>query len=308
MQSAGRTSAQQLGDAAESHVAALLDAAGWSVVARNVHVGRAELDLIAIDPGSPPALVVVEVRWRSGRGLRAGGGDRRPSEACPAPRGGLALARGARPPDPAPPLRPRDRRARAATRSRLAPPPPSGRLLSRGGPALPHARTGRPGPRATLRRAAGPPVATTRRRNGVGDHTRTVPTGTVPADHRAGVADGNPATRSAEERNRQEVSPRAVRLDAAAARSRCPLRSPDPPLEPQDAPVHLRGAQRDPHHRSRPDRQAPRRRPSSSSARRSPAASTSSSSARRSRPRSRSPRRRPGPASRTSTSAGSAAC
>ena len=39
------------------------------IVARNVHVGRAELDLIAIDPGPPPALVVVEVRWRAGRGF-----------------------------------------------------------------------------------------------------------------------------------------------------------------------------------------------------------------------------------------------
>ena len=29
-------------------------------------------------------------------------------------------------------------------------------------------------------------------------------------------------------------------------------------MEPQDAPVHLRGAQRDPHHRPRPDGQAPR--------------------------------------------------
>jgi len=72
METAGRTSAQRLGDAAESHVAALLDAAGWSLVARNVHVGHAEIDLIAIDPGSPPALVVVEVRWRSGRGFGLG--------------------------------------------------------------------------------------------------------------------------------------------------------------------------------------------------------------------------------------------
>src|SRR5204862_2294741 len=77
------------------------------------------------------------------------------------------------------------------------------------------------------------------------------------APHGATTA-GIPATRSAEERTEQEVLPRAVRLDAAAARSRCPLRPPDAPLESQDAPLHLRGAQRDPHHRSRPDRQAPR--------------------------------------------------
>jgi len=37
------------------------------ILGRNVHVGRAELDLIGIDPGPPASLVVVEVRWRAGR-------------------------------------------------------------------------------------------------------------------------------------------------------------------------------------------------------------------------------------------------
>src|SRR5690606_142177 len=32
------------------------------------------------------------------------------------------------------------------------------------------------------------------------------------------------------------------------ARSGCPFRTPDQPLEPEDAAVHLRGAQRDLHH------------------------------------------------------------
>jgi putative endonuclease len=62
-----RTSAQQAGDAAEALVAARLTAGGWTVLARNVHVGRHELDLVAIDPGPPAALVVIEVRWRAGR-------------------------------------------------------------------------------------------------------------------------------------------------------------------------------------------------------------------------------------------------
>jgi len=62
-----RTDAQQSGDAAERQVADRLAAAGWSIVGRNVHVGRHELDLIAVDPGPPPILVVVEVRWRSRR-------------------------------------------------------------------------------------------------------------------------------------------------------------------------------------------------------------------------------------------------
>jgi putative endonuclease len=62
-----RTPAQRLGDRAEDGVAAALRDAGWTIVGRNVHVGRAELDLIARDPGPPPTLVFVEVRWRAGR-------------------------------------------------------------------------------------------------------------------------------------------------------------------------------------------------------------------------------------------------
>ena len=62
-----RTAAQQAGDAAESLVADRLTDAGWTVMARNVHVGRHEIDLVAVDPGPPAALVVVEVRWRTGR-------------------------------------------------------------------------------------------------------------------------------------------------------------------------------------------------------------------------------------------------
>ena len=63
----GRRAAQQAGDAAETLVASRLIDAGWTVLARNVHVGRHELDLVAIDPGPPAALVVIEVRWRAGR-------------------------------------------------------------------------------------------------------------------------------------------------------------------------------------------------------------------------------------------------
>jgi putative endonuclease len=62
-----RTTAQQAGDAAEALVAARLAETGWTVLARNVHVGRHEIDLVAIDPGPPAALVIVEVRWRAGR-------------------------------------------------------------------------------------------------------------------------------------------------------------------------------------------------------------------------------------------------
>jgi putative endonuclease len=62
-----RTDQQRAGDAAEELVASRLAAAGWTVLARNVRVGRGELDLVAVDPGPPPWLVVVEVRWRRGR-------------------------------------------------------------------------------------------------------------------------------------------------------------------------------------------------------------------------------------------------
>jgi len=63
----GRTPAQRAGDAAEIHVAERLTTAGWTVLARNVHVGRHEIDLVAVDPGPPEALVIVEVRWRVSR-------------------------------------------------------------------------------------------------------------------------------------------------------------------------------------------------------------------------------------------------
>lgn len=65
--SGARTSGQRAGDAAESLVAGLLIARGWVVLARNVHAGRSELDIVAVDPGPPARLVVVEVRWRSSR-------------------------------------------------------------------------------------------------------------------------------------------------------------------------------------------------------------------------------------------------
>jgi putative endonuclease len=65
--SRSRTAAQRTGDAAESLVAARLAERGWTVLARNVHVGRHELDVVAVDPGPPRELVIVEVRWRGRR-------------------------------------------------------------------------------------------------------------------------------------------------------------------------------------------------------------------------------------------------
>src|SRR5262245_50612105 len=62
-----RTPAQRLGDRAETLVADHLANAGWTILERNVRVGRDELDLVAIDPGPPRCIVVVEVRWRASR-------------------------------------------------------------------------------------------------------------------------------------------------------------------------------------------------------------------------------------------------
>jgi len=66
-QSPARTAQQRAGDAAEELVADRLRKAGWLILARNIRVGHAELDLVAIDRGPPAELVVVEVRWRRTR-------------------------------------------------------------------------------------------------------------------------------------------------------------------------------------------------------------------------------------------------
>lgn len=55
------------GRSAEDLVAARLAAAGWDVLGVRVRLGREELDIVAVDPGPPPALVIVEVRWRGRR-------------------------------------------------------------------------------------------------------------------------------------------------------------------------------------------------------------------------------------------------
>lgn len=62
-----QTAAQRLGSNAEQLVAGRLRGLGWTILGRNVHVGRAEVDILAIDPGPPRWLVAVEVRWRARR-------------------------------------------------------------------------------------------------------------------------------------------------------------------------------------------------------------------------------------------------
>jgi putative endonuclease len=62
-----RTAAQRAGDEAEARVAAYLVSLGWELLATHIRVGRAELDIVAVDPGPPAALAIAEVRWRSRR-------------------------------------------------------------------------------------------------------------------------------------------------------------------------------------------------------------------------------------------------
>jgi putative endonuclease len=62
-----RTQQQATGDAAERLVAERLALRGWRILGRNVHAGHSELDIVAVDPGPPERLVIVEVRWRRSR-------------------------------------------------------------------------------------------------------------------------------------------------------------------------------------------------------------------------------------------------
>ena len=57
-----KTARQRHGASAEDEAAGYLDGLGWRIVVRNLKVGRDEIDVLALDPGPPAALVVVEVR------------------------------------------------------------------------------------------------------------------------------------------------------------------------------------------------------------------------------------------------------
>jgi putative endonuclease len=61
-----RTRRRRSGDRAEDIARRHLEGSGWVVLAANVAVGRDEIDIVAVDPGPPRCLVVVEVRGNSG--------------------------------------------------------------------------------------------------------------------------------------------------------------------------------------------------------------------------------------------------
>ncbi|MGZ6340318.1 MAG: YraN family protein [Candidatus Limnocylindrales bacterium] len=63
----GCRTARARGREIESFVADRLAASGWQILAQGVHAGRSELDVVAVDPGPPARLVVLEVRWRRSR-------------------------------------------------------------------------------------------------------------------------------------------------------------------------------------------------------------------------------------------------
>jgi putative endonuclease len=67
-----RTPAQQAGDAAERLAADHLVLLGWTILDLNIRIGRKEIDLLAVDPGPPRNLVLVEVRWRARRDFGLG--------------------------------------------------------------------------------------------------------------------------------------------------------------------------------------------------------------------------------------------
>jgi putative endonuclease len=60
-----RTLRRRRGDRAEALVARHLAACSWTILATQLRIGRDEIDILALEPGRPPTIVVVEVRGRA---------------------------------------------------------------------------------------------------------------------------------------------------------------------------------------------------------------------------------------------------
>ena len=83
-----------IGAAAEDAAAAHLAGLGWQVLARNLRVGRDELDIVALEPGRRPIVVVVEVRSRSQSAFGSGTESVDAAKVTRLYRAALALRRG----------------------------------------------------------------------------------------------------------------------------------------------------------------------------------------------------------------------
>ena len=62
---ATQTLRERRGRRGEEVAATHLEGLGWRILARRLRVGRDEVDLLAVEPGKPPTLVLVEVRSRA---------------------------------------------------------------------------------------------------------------------------------------------------------------------------------------------------------------------------------------------------
>ena len=66
-----QTERQRRGKSAEELVAARLKVEGWMLLGVNLRVGRDEVDVLALEPGPPLTVVVVEVRSLRARAFGA---------------------------------------------------------------------------------------------------------------------------------------------------------------------------------------------------------------------------------------------
>ena len=226
---------------------------------------------MAIDPGPPAALVVVEVRWRADRdfGLPEETVDHRKRVRVRAAAYGLHRPRHAARTE----RRSRDCRCGSTSSSSS----PAGASGTTGTPCRRRPdRPARPVLHSRPVRGSIPSRQTNARATRRGAHTRTVPTGTVPARRPgpAGPRRRGPRRNRTDRRSLTVPSVSMRQLLEAGVHFGHQTRRWNPKMKP----VHLRRAQRDPHHRPGPDRPAPRRRA-------------------RVRPRDRRPRR-PGPVRR----------
>ena len=244
------------GDQAEEAAARHLVGLGWSILGRNVRIGRTELDIVADRAGRqlPPSS-----SWRSARGAGHASGSRR-NRSTPRRSPGCTWRPGGSPGSATcPTVGACPAACRAWTSSASCAtvgPGTDGTSASTSAASRPRRADGSAAlPADPLVLDSPRPVRTGHRaqRSLRITHACRSPRG-CRCDQ---VVAGPRTTRHAEAQPHRRSPSHAVRLDAPAAGGRCPLRAPDSPLEPQDEALHLRRAQRHPHHRPGADGQPP---------------------------------------------------